>query len=257
MSNTRYATVHYRRLDRDDSGLVDEKMLSSAIRDALDEQHPEGGSYRDNWLHRLMPSPEDNAQKRLVNQVHTDAQTAFGNLCTYTLGELQALIDANEGSSISAAIAETKAPDGSEYLKGMAYWMVVDDHCYIVEQVAVRTKALEEYLTWFLRDATNIVGTTKTITLRAAFDIAAVGGDLDDVRSIEIGGLVSGGVEGRETSGRAALPLVTREDRKTVGEKKAWFSKERQRRFLKMYSVTLRRRNSLRKYLKKLRLMLR
>ena len=225
MSGTRYATVHYRKLDRDGAVLDDGTTLSSAIHDALDEQHPEGGRYRDNWLHRLMPSFEDSDQKRVINNVHTDAQTAFGELCAYTPGDLQALIDANAASGVSAAIAETGAPGGNEYLKGIAYWLVVGDHCYVVQHVAVRTKALEEYLTWFLHDATHIIGSNKKVMLRATFDISAIGGDLDNVRSIEIGGLVPEGVQDRGTSEKSALPLSVREERKTVGEKKAWFLK--------------------------------
>lgn len=233
MSDTRYATVHYRRLVRDDAGLVDGETLSDAICNALDKQHPDGGRYRDNWLHRLMPSLEDDVQRKVVNNVHTDAQTAFGDLCTFTPGDLQALIDATATSGTSTDIAETRAPSGNEYLKGIAYWLVVGDHCYVVQDVAVRTRALEEYLTWFLRD-TRIIGGAKTVTFQAELDVAAIGGDLDDVhlkgvQSIEIGGVMPGDTPDRESSGRLGLTRQQRfiEERKVVREGKAQFSAAR------------------------------
>lgn len=230
MSDIRNATVHYRRLVRGDAGLVDGETLSGAIHDALDKQHPGGGRYRDNWLHRLMPSAKGRDQQRLVNYIHTDAQTAFGDLCAYTPGDFQALIDAGATPGISTDIAETGAPSGNEYLKGIAYWLAVGDHCYIVQHVAVRTRALEEYLTWFLRD-TQIIGDAKTVILQAEFDIAGSGGDLDDVhlddvRSIEIGGMVPGDPPDRESSGRSDLTRQQKliEEPKFVREEKANFS---------------------------------
>ena len=226
MSDVRYAMVHYRKLVREDAAISDGKTLSHAIGEALDRQHLNGGIYRDNWRYRLTPPPDDADQRRLANNVHTDAETAFGNLCAYTPGDLQALIDANTVSGDSANVAESIAPSGNEYLKGIAYWLVVGDHCYIVQHIAVRTKALEEYLTWFLRDATQIIGSSGTITLQAAFDAASVGGDLDNVHSIEIGGLVP------ETVRDTVPPIPpegtqTRkiEERRTLGGGKALFEK--------------------------------
>ena len=52
----------------------------------------------------------------------------------------------------SAPVSESIAPQGNEYLKGAAYWLAVGDHCYVVQHSAVRVKAVEEYLTWLLRE---------------------------------------------------------------------------------------------------------
>ena len=54
--------------------------------------------------------------------------------------------------------------------------MVIGDHCYILQHARVRTKALEDYLTWLLRDATTTIG--GNVTLQATFDVASVGDDL-------------------------------------------------------------------------------
>jgi hypothetical protein len=88
------------------------------------------------------------------------------------------------------AIAERKAPDAHEYLHGIAYWMAIGDHFYQIQHVAMQTKASEEYLTWLLRDQSQVIGATQYVELQAEFDRAQVGNDLGDVKSIEVGGLV-------------------------------------------------------------------
>ena len=224
MRDVRYATVHYRKLVREGSGVASGKALSAAIREALGRKHHSGERYKENWRHRLTPSPDDPTQQRLANDVHTDAETAFGNLCVFTPGDLQTLIDATATSGSSANVGELIAPGGNEYLKGMAYWLIVGDHCYIVQHVAVRTKALEEYLTWLLREA-QAVSAQGTIVLQTAFDAASVGGDLDNVHSIEIGGLAPETIED-EVGAPSAVALTTEvEERKTLGRERAPFGK--------------------------------
>jgi hypothetical protein len=87
-------------------------------------------------------------------------------------------------------IAEKAAPDGTEYLHGITYWMVTGDHFYQVQHAALQAKAMEKYFTWLLRDQVKVIGSDHCVQLQAAFDRAQVGDDLGDISSIEIGGLV-------------------------------------------------------------------
>ena len=225
MRDVRYAMVHYRKLVRKGAGIASGKTLSRAIREALDGQHHSGERYKENWRHRLTLSPDDSNQQRLANDVHTDAATAFGNLCVFTPGDLQSLIDPAATSGSSASVGELIAPGGNEYLKGMAYWLIVGDHCYIVQHVAVRTRALEEYLTWLLREA-QAVSPQGTIVLQTAFDAASVGGDLDNVHSIEIGGLAPETIEDDDAGAPRSVALTAEvEERKTLGRERAPFGK--------------------------------
>lgn len=228
MSDTRRATVHYRRLVREHAAISDGMTLSRAIRDALDRRHPSGGIYRTNWIHRLTPSPDDAEQRRLINQVHTDTESAFGNLCAFTPGDLQPLIDANAQPGDSANLAESMAPGDNEYVKGIAYWLAIGDHCYVVQTSAVRAKALEEYLTWFLRDATQTIGPEGSVMLQGAFEAASSGGDLDDIQSIEVGGLVPQTVRDPETAATSTTQTGKEvEERTTLGAKRASFGRAR------------------------------
>ncbi|MCY4548169.1 MAG: hypothetical protein OXC28_07365 [Defluviicoccus sp.] len=225
MSGTKYAMVLYRKLVREGAGIASGKALSGAIRQALDRQHPGGELYRKNWQLSLTVSPDDPNQQRLANNVHTDAESAFGTLCAFTPGDLQILIDANTAPGGSADVNELIAPAGNEFLKGMAYWLVVGDHCYIVQHVAVRTKAFEEYLTWFLRDA-QAISAQGAIVLQTAFDAASVGGDLDNVQSIQIGGVVPETVEPADAKAPSAVMRTLAVDvRETLGRERPEFGK--------------------------------
>ena len=230
MSEFRYATVHYRKLVRELADVDDRQTLSGAIAQALDRPHPDGGHYRDDWRHRLIPSPDDGDLQRLANDVHTNAESAFGNLFAFTRGDLQALIAADaERGGPSADVSETTAPGQNDYLKGIAYWMAIGDHCYIVQHVAVRTKSLEEYLTWFLRDATRTIGDEGSVVLQAGFDVASVGGDLENLESVEIGGLIP--ETNRDADGAPLFDIggVGEDDeideRRTLGRQKAAFGR--------------------------------
>lgn len=68
--------------------------------------------------------------------------------------------------------------------------MAIGDHVYQIQHAALQTKATEEYLTWMLRDQAGVIGPEQYVELQAEFDRDQVGGDLGDVKSIEIGGLV-------------------------------------------------------------------
>ena len=71
----------------------------------------------------------------------------------------------------------------------MAYWLLVGDHCYVIQHTAVRTKALESYFSWLLRQA-NVLQPNQQITLQAAFGVDDRAADVGDVTGIEISGIV-------------------------------------------------------------------
>ena len=189
MTSQRYATVHYRKLVRSANVFANGQTLSKSVQAALNRSDSSGSNYLNNWRIRVTQSPSNKSQHRFINNLHLDSISTFGILCAFTPGDMQALIEANTPISASAPINESKAPTNNEYINGIAYWLIVDDHVYIVQHSAVRTKALEEYLTWLLRDETQMIGQADTIVLQSAFDISSLGEDLENVKSVEIGGI--------------------------------------------------------------------
>lgn len=148
MTDTRSATVHYRKLVREGDAFLGGASLSRAVSDALHRLHSSGTRYTDDWKIRVMGSENGNDRCLLVNDMHFYNDSVFGTLCAFSPGQMQALIGAGGSQSSSAPLAsvginESQAPDNYEYLSGIAYWLIIGDHCYIVQHVAVRTKSFD------------------------------------------------------------------------------------------------------------------
>jgi hypothetical protein len=105
------------------------------------------------------------------------------------------LVQDQDESQISLAalleafdIEETAPPAGHEYLNSITYFLAIGNSLYQIQTVSLQAKAMEEYLTWLLRDRTRVIGDTHAVELQAEFDRAQVGDD--ELTSIQIGGLV-------------------------------------------------------------------
>jgi hypothetical protein len=61
----------------------------------------------------------------------------------------------------------------------------------MLQSRAIASKQLEEYLTWLLKDRTAVVSPLTNVVLQAKFDAAEVGGDLEDISEIVVGGLAT------------------------------------------------------------------
>lgn len=233
----KYGTVHYRRLRRD-GDVFPSKSLAAAIVEAMEKPHRTGATYSKDWRLRVAVVPRAQDHRRFINDFHANDEAVFGNVCVFTPGEMQALIEiesrrsaeeADRASIEAVDIAEDRAPEGMEYLRGIAYWLAVNDHFFMIQHSAMQTKGMEEYLTWLLRDETSIIGQDHFVELQAAFDVSAVGGDLADVKSIEIGGLVPETVRDVNEPANRAEPApgktVEVVERSTVGDLRAMFDK--------------------------------
>lgn len=199
--------------------------LAGAVERALDTV-ADGVRYRDDWRHRVETLPTDPPQSRFINNVHSDGITTFGTLCAYTEQQMQALIVTGPAAaSANVSVSDAQAPNGSDYLHGIAYWLIIGDHCYVVQHPRVTSKALEQYLTWLLQRA-GILDNTQAIVLGSHFDLSTVGGDLDEVVSVEIGGLAPETIGGDDD---AAVEVKTRdvEERRSLREIKPSFAKAR------------------------------
>lgn len=195
---SRRCRIHYRKLRRENGQFPDGITLASALRTALASRAKDGGKKVS--LHvgnRVAVVPGDRDFRRLWNNIHlTEPDVVFGDLCLYLPGQLQALLQL-AGDKPQATleelmeawdIAEHRAPDGMEYLRGITYWMVIGDHFYQIQDVGLNAKAMEEYFTWLLRDQTSAIAKTHYVELQSIFDREQVG--TDDISSIEVGGAV-------------------------------------------------------------------
>lgn len=196
MALTKRVKIHYRKLRRDNNQFA-LSSLSDAIVAAMEKTLVDGSKVKGRVRNRVVAVPNQDGAQRLLNHFQAGDGYAFGTICLFSPGELQALLkplDA-EGSEIPEdvldawEIEETAAPRGNEYLHAMSYWYVVGDHFYQIQHVSLQSKAMEEYFTWLLRDQTTVIDASKYVELKTIFDREQVG-NLDDIRAIEIGGFV-------------------------------------------------------------------
>ena len=213
-ANTRKVTVHYRRLTRDGDRFLPNHSLSDAVGEAL-----QSAQFAPDWQRRVMASADGSGANQFVNHSVADVGATFGDLCSFTNDEMQAVISTGQIETPSVSVADVRAPDGRDYLHGMAYWLLVGNHCYVIQHASVRTKALESYLTWLLRKA-RLLEDDQRVTLQAQF--ALQGEEMEnvgDVMGIEIGGIVAD--DGSASRPNAAVSSRALEVRRALEERVA------------------------------------
>lgn len=194
--STRRCKIHYRRLRRD-NGQFPESTLSQKISEALKVDR-KGALIGANVALRVADVPRGEGYKRLFNDFTDRDGFVFGDICLFSPGQMQALLKlTSHGEQPTLAevmsaleIAERVAPDGHEYLHGIAYWLAIGDHFYQIQHTSLQSKSMEEYLTWLLRDQANVISADQYVELVSEFDRAQVGDDLGGISSIEVGGFV-------------------------------------------------------------------
>lgn len=221
--STKRVKVHYRRLRRE-PGQFPDLTLQQALVAALAAQ--EGGQVISADPSRLVAEVASAPDYRRVLLYHdVGAGYVFGTTCLFAPGQMQAflrLAQPDHGGLAQALkeweIREQAAPQGHEFLHGMSYWLALEDHFYQIQHTSVQAKAMEEYLTWLLRDRTHAIPAGAWVELQSLFDREQVGVDLT---SIEVGGLVPETVAPQPPRPEGVPAAVDIEARETIGERVA------------------------------------
>lgn len=185
MSARKSLTVHYRRME-DPVGALAGNTLETAVRAALQDSH-DGGKLSEHWERRAFVVPPDKADTLLMNVFHDDGTSFFGDLTVYTKGFMQALLE-NKPAAAVLPVEQQPAPKGREYIHSMMFWMLIGNHVLTIQSRSLTTKHLEQYLTWLLKERTTQMGANGQVLLNAKFDVSEIGGELEDVREIIVGG---------------------------------------------------------------------
>jgi hypothetical protein len=178
-------TIHYRRLE-DITGAFGTRTLHAAIRSAL-RHRVEGERLGEHWGRRAWAIPPSDEDTYLMNLHHDHREYFFGDLTHYTKGYHQALL-AQASDAPMVQVEQLPPPRGKEYIHSMMYWMAIESHLFMIQSRSLGSKQLEEYLTWLLKERTGTIGNTGQVILKAKFDSDDVGGDLDDIQEIIVGG---------------------------------------------------------------------
>jgi hypothetical protein len=128
-------------------------------------------------------------------------------------------------------IAEAEAPRGHEYLHGLSYWLAMDDHFYQIQHISLQSGAMEQYLTWLLRDRARVIDGAHHVALRSFFDPAQLADD--EPSFIQVGGIVPETIRADPPRLEAPAPelapeVVEVEERERLGGGILGWSKGRQ-----------------------------
>lgn len=218
--------IHYRRLDRERSNLDADISLAQLLREALNSSIS-GQRVADNVQLRVQDNiPGKAGDIRCWNNIIAEQGFIFGTLCLYRPNELMAVIGSRLAqTSLNAyPLSQIDTIENRDFLKSIAYWMAVKDHFYLIQSTSIKTSIIESYFSWLLHRCDKI-SNDKEIKLQVELDRDAVGGDLNDLESISIGGHVlaptsdNGLASGSDNSSAPAEALQEKETRRSVGGK--------------------------------------
>lgn len=189
MATRKPVTIHYRRFS--DNALIKGLSLEDGVRSAMAIQE-NGIRLADRYSLRIFENGDDNLFANVYHDgLDSGDSLVFGDILHFTKGHLQALFDAGQRDVASASVEQMRAPERKEYIHSIMYWMIKDDHVFVIQSTSLRTEALENYLGWLLSTKTQVAPTPSSIVLASQFDGAAVGGDLNDIQELIIGGVAT------------------------------------------------------------------
>lgn len=178
-------TVYYRKLDRSNSDVPDD-TLEELIKGALQ-------SVSQDWRRRSMDTGKDS--NLFTNIFSVTEQGLFGDVCAFSQAQMQALLDTTneQAANPNVDVNEMTAPEGQDFLLGMAHWFIVGDHVLLVQGAHLYARQIQEYFDWLLREATQTLVSDSPLSLTAVFDATEIG-EPGDAQSIEIGGAVASSI---------------------------------------------------------------
>lgn len=224
MADRKSLTVHYRRMDSPDK-IFNGDSLEGQLRKAMTHTY-DGGPLKKHWKRRAWSSTSENSDTYLMNIYYDDEVSFFGDLTLYSSGFMQALLR-HESEDAILPVEQQPPPEGREYIHSMMFWMVIGNHVMTIQSQSLTTKHLEQYLTWFLKERANQITENEKIILIAKFDTNEVGGSLDDVKEIIVGG--TGAVQAIPTRLQGDVPIQVRETdlRVDLDSQRSWGNRAR------------------------------
>ena len=185
---SKVVTVHYRRLYREQGAFPDSITLAESLRRAL---RSNGNTVATDVRLRIQDSiSEKPGDVRCWNNIRANNQGVFGTLCLYRPHELQAVIASRGVTKAMDAFPLEQIGEEIEhdFVRAIAYWMAIEDHFYLIQSMSIQTDAMDNYFTWLLRK-TGIIRDNHYVFLIMDIDRDSVGGDLENLQTINYGGI--------------------------------------------------------------------
>ena len=189
-----YHMVHYRRFEAGATALKG-KTLENLCRDALNTN--DGSSTL--WARpqdRVFDVGDSDKRQIFLNKVADLSSAVFGEMCLVQTRDLQALLNMNPSevklSELTTAtvydLDEREAPKGSQFIRGLAYWLAIGNHVLFVKTHSMTAELVQLYLDWLLKSRGKVVDPALTFVLNAEFDKTATAGDIGEIRNLRVAG---------------------------------------------------------------------
>ncbi|HWJ74670.1 MAG TPA: hypothetical protein VNX29_16025 [Kaistia sp.] len=207
-----YHMVHYRRFTADAKALKG-RTLEALCREALNTQTA-GAALWARPEDRVFDTADADRRKIFLNKVADLSDAVFGEMCLAQDRDLQALLSMQPSvvklSNLTTAtvydLGEREAPTGSQFIRGLAYWLAIGDHVFFVKTHSMTPELVRLYIDWLLKTRGAVVDPETTIIFNAEIDKAKAAGDIGEIRSLRVSGkaapqmVVSVPAEEREVS---------------------------------------------------------
>jgi hypothetical protein len=220
--------VHYRRFDPV-GGDWGKGSLQTMLEKALKTKAGAGrATVLNDWSARTLPVPGEPLLKRFAHNIGISTSDIFGTMCLFSPNDWAPVIvrEAPEGEHVTldealkqVEIAERPPVQGEDYLRGVAYWLVAGNHVFVVQHSSIQTKAFEEYFKSLL-DSTAVTAANEKFAFKAVFDKAVMGGDLEEITAVEVGGIISA-----SPPDAVAIEITDVEKQETLGRQVSRFEK--------------------------------
>lgn len=192
MSKSSYHMVHYRRNERT-NWPVGTPTLENLCRAALGTTDAAGLPLWERAVGRTLSFSDPEPKQILLNKVADLQDAIYGEMCLVQNKDLQAIIQMTatkkQLSELTTAeiydLSEREAPTGSQFLRGLLYWIVIGDHIFFVKLQGMTADLMQDYLNWLVSSGGSSA-TPPSISLKAQFDpsIEKIG----ELRSLRVSG---------------------------------------------------------------------
>ena len=83
---------------------------------------------------------------------------------------------------------ESEAPKGSQFIRGLGYWLAIENHMLFVKTHSMTPDLVKAYLNWLLKTRGAVVDPALDFELNAEFDKTATAGDIGEIRNLRVTG---------------------------------------------------------------------
>jgi hypothetical protein len=213
----RYLTVNYRSASRDDGS-----TLETVLRECIEAEHVPGRRFSEAPADRIMVHAQG-GHELLLNEFADVVDGVAGIVCEVVPGLLQPVLrrEAQEKrltqTTISTVfeIADQAAGDRTDFVQGLCYFYVRENHLLFVTVKGFRKANIQEFFSWLLEKLGK-----GTVSLSASLDRAAIQNDIGRVSKFRI--------RGSSGAGRGVQLGIDREVRRRLGAQTVAWSKAEQ-----------------------------